>query len=165
MLVLLLFALVIFCTISVSGHLLTFLYLLAHFSKWKSILNLWSWNFSWLSLSICLLSHFSTVIPLNMWTRTGHIYPFISSFDIYVHINTAVRKFNISCIRYPSRTKVQPYWKTTHVRVCDKGLHVYKGIQARGSPGNTLLWLLPGPSEEPSADLHHHRCTRAGGNP
>lgn len=121
-----LFALVIFCTILVSGHLLTFLYLPAHVSKWKSILNQ---AFFPASVSVFVF-YFSTVIPLTMWTRTGHIYPFISSFDIYVHINTAVRKFNISYIRYPFRTKVQPYLKTTHGRICDKGLHMYKGTQA-----------------------------------
>lgn len=154
-LVLLLFALVIFCTLSVSGHLLIFLYLPAHFSKWKRVLNLHSWNFSCLSLSICLLSHFSTVIPSFTRTRTGHIYLFISSLDIYVQINTAVGKFNTSCIRYPFRTKVQPYLKTTHVRMCDKGLHMYKGMQPGGSPGNTLVWLLPGPSQKPSAFLHN----------
>ena len=36
---------------------------------------------------------------------------------------------------------------------------------AGGNPTNTLLWLLPGPSQEPSALLHKHRGTRAGGNP
>lgn len=165
----LLFALVTFCVISVSGNILNFLYLPATSSKWKLNLNLLSWNFSCHSLNICLLSQISAVIPLIMWKKTEQNSPFIFSFEVYVHINRTVRKFNASCSMNPFTPKLQPYLKTIHVRMCDKGLlHTHKGAQTDiggGTPTNTLICHLPGPSQEPSAHLHKPRSTRAGGNP